>query len=326
MKILVADKLEDSAIAGLRELGAEVILAPDASGPALVDAIKASAPEVLIVRSTKAMADVQDAGKGSLKLIIRGGAGTDNIDKAAAAERGIAVCNCPGMNAVAVAELTMGHIINLDRRLPEQNAELKAGHWNKREYAKARGLKGAKFLVVGTGAIGLEVIKRAKAFGMDITAQSRSLTESMAEAIGAHAIPFTREALLEAIPAFDIVSMHVPVTDETRGMCDDGFFARMKPGAMFVNTSRGAIMDEAAVAKAVREKGIRAGLDVYNDQPADKVAEWRPAVAEVDGVLCSHHVGASTDQAQAAVADEVVRIVSIYKAEGRFEHQVNAGR
>ncbi|MAY74267.1 MAG: hypothetical protein CMJ31_05985 [Phycisphaerae bacterium] len=324
MKILVADALEDVAIDGLRALGADLHLVPDASGDALAKAVGETRPEVLVVRSTKAPAEVMDAAGGSLKLIIRAGAGTDNIDKPAATERRVAVCNCPGMNAVAVAELTIGHLIALDRRLPEQDAALKAGHWNKAEFSKARGLKGRSLLVVGTGAIGLEVIKRARAFDMTVTAQSRSLTQSMAEAIGVSWIPFTREALLEVVPNFDAVSMHVPVTDETRGMCNADFFARMKPGAFFINTSRGAIMDEAALAVAVSERGIRAALDVYNDQPAGKSAEWRPDVATLDGVHCSHHVGASTDQAQLAVAEEVVRIVRVYAESGRFEHQVNA--
>lgn len=323
MKILVADKLEDVALAGLRALGAEVIADPDASGDALVASAARHKPAVLIVRSTKATAAVMDAAGAGLKVIVRAGAGTDNIDKSAATQRGIKVCNCPGTNSVAVAELTIGHLIALDRRLPEQNAALKAGKWNKGGFSKARGLKGTKLLVVGTGAIGLEVIKRAKAFDIDVTAQSRSLTQSMAEALGVRWIPFTREALLEALPRFDAVSLHVPVTDETKQMADARFFAAMKPGAFFINTSRGAIMDEAALADAVRARGIRAALDVYTEQPADKTADWKPAVAGLDGVYCSHHTGASTDQAQLAVAEEVVRIVKVYRAEGRVEHCVN---
>jgi len=323
MKILVADKLEQVALDGLAALDAEVICEPDLSGAALTNAIARLAPTAVIVRSTKVLDDAIAAGSGSLKLIVRAGAGTDNIDKKSAADHGIGVCNCPGMNAVAVAELAIGHLISLDRRLPEQDAELKAGHWNKAKYGAARGLKGRALLVVGTGAIGLEVIKRARALEMDVRAQSRSLSKSMAEALGVSWIPFTREALLAELPRFDAVSMHVPVTDESRGMCNKAFFAAMKEGALFVNTARGAIVDEAALAEAVGVGKIRAALDVFNDQPASKEADWTPDVAALPGVYCSHHIGASTEQAQLAVAEEVVNIVRIFKEQGRYEHCVN---
>ncbi|MEM7622767.1 MAG: NAD(P)-dependent oxidoreductase [Planctomycetota bacterium] len=323
MKVLVADKLEAVAVQGLAELGAELISEPDLAGDTLVRAAADNKPDVVIVRSTKVPAEVQAAAGGSLRLIIRAGAGTDNIDKDAAASAGIAVCNCPGPNAVAVAELTMGHLIGLDRFLPEQDAELKSGRWNKKRYAAARGLKGRSLVVIGTGAIGLEVIKRAKAFDMRVAAQSRSLTRSMAEALGVGWIPFTREALLEALPGFDAVSMHVAVVDETRGMCDERFFAAMKDGAFFINTARGGVVSDGALIDALRAGRVRAALDVFNDQPADKSADWACPYADVPGVVLSHHNGASTEQAQLAVAEEVVRIAQIYRDEGRFEHCVN---
>lgn len=323
MKILVADKLETLAMNGLAALGAEVIAEPDATGPSLVAAAADHKPGVLIVRSTKAPAEAQAAAGGSLKLIIRAGAGTDNIDKDAARNAGIAVCNCPGTNAVAVAELAMGHLISLDRFLPEQDGELKSGSWNKKKYAAARGLKGRSLLVIGTGAIGLEVIKRARAFDMDVWAQSRSLTRSMAEALGVGWVEFTREALLKSLPRFDAVTMHVAVVDETRRMCDRRFFEAMKAGAFFINTARGAVVDDDALIAALEAGKVRAALDVFNDQPADKVADWACPYADVPGVVLSHHNGASTEQAQLAVAEEVVNIVRIYRDEGRFEHCVN---
>jgi hypothetical protein len=207
--VLIADKVEPECREGLEALADRVVYAPDASGDDLVAAIRSESPTVLVVRSTKVPSDALAAGE-DLKLVIRAGSGFDNVDTAFAAERDIAVCNCPGMNAVAVAELTLGHLIALDRRLPEQDAALKVGKWDKKGFGKARGLKGRSVLVVGTGAIGIEVIRRLQAFGMDVWAQSRSLTEEVARALGVKWIPFTREALLEAVPRFDVVTVHVP--------------------------------------------------------------------------------------------------------------------
>lgn len=330
MIALIADKLEASALEGLAGLGFEVVSKPDLDGSTLGNAIGEVGPAVLVVRSTKVPAHALENGAGTLKLVIRAGSGHDNIDSKAAGALGIAVCNCPGMNAVAVAELTMGHLISLDRRLPAQDAELKAGRWNKQEYSKARGLKGRSLLVVGAGAIGLEVIKRAQAFGMSVALQSRSLTGSQASALGVEAIPYSREALLEALPRFDAVSMHVPLTDDSNGMCNADFFNAMKRGALFINTARGPVVDERALAAAVETRGIRAALDVYNDQPSFKEGPFEPAIRGVvsgtGGVVqFSHHVGASTDQAQDAVAEEVVRIARVWTESGAFEHCVNSG-
>ncbi|MBX3323282.1 MAG: hypothetical protein KF757_09860 [Phycisphaeraceae bacterium] len=323
MHILIADKFEAAGIAGLERLGATVTVEPDLQPDTLPAALNRTGAKVLVVRSTKVPAAVLDAAP-TLEAVIRAGAGYDNIDCDHAAERGIAVCNTPGMNAVAVAELTMGHLINLDRRLPEQDAEIKAGHWNKKEYAKSRGLKGMTMLVIGTGAIGTEVIKRAQAFGIEIWAQSRSLGDDTARALGIRPLPYTRDALYEALPRMDAVTIHLAATDDTRGLCDERFFAAMKPGAYFINTSRGEVVVEEALIEAVKTKGIRAALDVYHNQPKEPAAPWTSKVAQTSGVYGSHHCGASTDQAQFAVAEEVVRIVSEHMSGGEWLHQVNA--
>lgn len=323
MRILIADKLEQIALDGLAGLGAEVISEPDATPEGLGELASRHEARVLVVRSTRVPADVFERA-ASLKLVIRAGSGYDSIDCEAAGAAGVAVCNTPGMNGVAVAELTMGHLLSLDRRLPAQDAELRAGRWNKKEYSKARGLKGRSLLVVGGGAIGLEVVRRAKAFDMRVGMQSRSLTESQAGAIGVEPVGYSREALLAALPRFDAVTMHVPLTDDSRKMCDGAFFEAMAPGASFINTSRGGIVDEDALIRATRERGIRAAVDVYDDQPSFKDGAFRPAMADEPGIQFSHHVGASTDQAQDAVAEEVVRIVRIWQESGTFEHCVNA--
>lgn len=322
ISVLVADKFDAGCIAGLERLGCTVHVDPDLGPETMGNAIQATGAQVLCVRSTKVPASVIEAGD-SLKLIIRGGAGYDNIDTAAAGARGIPVCNCPGMNAVAVAEVAFGHILNLDRRISAQTNELAGGHWNKKEYSKAKGLKGRRLLVVGMGSIGTEVCKLAQAFGMEVSAQSRSLREDTARALGIKLIPYTREALSAELGEADVVSVHVAATPDTKELCGPGFFAAMKDGAYFINTSRGEIVDEGELIKAIETKGIRAGLDVYSDQPSSKDTDWQPAIAKVPGVSLTHHVGASTEQAQLAVGEEAVRIVASFQESGEALHIVN---
>lgn len=321
MRVLIADKFEDSGVEALKAAGCEVTVEPGLGPDTLGEALERLQPEVLIVRSTKVPAAVIE-GQNSLKGIIRAGAGHDNIDSAAASGKGVAVCNCPGMNAVAVAELAMGHIINCDRRLPAQDAELRAGHWNKKEYAKARGLKGLTLLLVGMGAIGREVATRANAFGMDVIGWSRSLTPQSARDFGVRFGGSSQGDLKKLLGQADVVSIHVAATPETKGMCDASFFAAMKDGAYFINTARGTLVDEKALLEAIKAKGLRVGTDVYQNQPGTPEEAFQTPLA-TDGVCCSHHCGASTDQAQQAVADETVRIVTEFQKTGRFINMVN---
>lgn len=323
MRVLIADKFETQGVEGLRGAGCEVVVEPGITPETMAEALTRLDPEVLVVRSTKVLAPAIEAAR-SLRFIVRAGSGYDNIDCDAAGRKGIRVSNCPGMNAVAVAELTMGHLINLDRRLPMQDAQLKSGKWNKAEFGRARGLKGLNILIHGYGSIGREVAQRAKAFGMHLYVTSRHHPSGDIGATGLHYVNSDRQAILDALPNMDAVTVHVPGTDETRGFCDAAFFAAMKPGAYFINTSRGSVVDEKALIEACRTRGIRAGLDVYCNQPATASGDWRPEIACEGDILCSHHCGASTDQAQNAVADEVVRLVSVYKESGRCENVVNA--
>ncbi len=323
LSVLMVDKFDDEAIEALRELGHTVHADAEIGPETMNDAIAACGAEVLAVRSTKVPATVIEKSS-TLKLIIRGGAGYDNIDCKSAGKAGIAVCNTPGMNAVAVAESTFGHLINIDRRINEQTSELKNGHWNKKEYSKARGLKGRRMLVIGMGSIGTEVVKRAQAFGMKVAAQSRSLREDTARALGIELIPYTRDALKDALGRMDVVSVHVAATPDTKELCGPGFFAAMKPGAYFINTSRGEIVDEGELANAMKTKGIRAGLDVFQNQPSSKDTNWKPAIADIPGISLTHHIGASTEQAQIAVGEEVVRVVDTFVRTNNPLHVVNA--
>ncbi|MFG0285087.1 MAG: NAD(P)-dependent oxidoreductase [Phycisphaerales bacterium JB039] len=322
LKVLIADKFETSGIEGLKALGCEVQLSPELGPDTLPAAIAAFEPDILIVRSTKVPAPVIE-GAESLKAIIRAGAGFDNIDIDAAAARGIGVCNCPGMNAVAVAEVAFAHLLCADRRLPEQLSDLRAGKWRKKEYAKARGIKGLTLGVIGVGAIGRAIVQRAKAFEMDVIGWDVIMTAARAAELGIRNGGSTRADLLKMLPKCDAVSLHIAANAETKNMCNAEFFAAMKPGAYFINTSRGTVVDEQALKAAILDKGVRAGLDVYQNQPPTPEMAWTTELASLPGVTCTHHCGASTDQAQQAVADETVRIVKVFSETGKLEHLVN---
>ena len=323
MDVLIADKFEKAGIEGLKAAGFAVRYEEKAGATGLAEVLGAADPEVLIVRSSKVSAGALE-GARRLRLIVRAGAGVDNVDVAAATARKVAVCNCPGMNAVAVAELTMGLLICCDRRIPDQTAALKACRWDKKGFAKGKGLKGMALGVVGVGAIGQEVIKRAVAFGMNVVAWSRSITPQHAAALDCEFGGNDTPALLTLARRCDAVTVHLPLAATTKALFSTEFFGAMRPGAYFINTSRGSVVDEAALRRAIAEKGLRAGLDVYESQPVEPEAAWECETAKMDGVYCTHHVGASTDQAQLAVAQETVRVIRVYKEQGRAENCVNA--
>ena len=317
MRVLIADKFEQSGRDGLEAIGCEYSFQPDAKDEALVEAIRQYEPDVLIVRSTKVNEAALDAG--ALKLVVRAGAGYNTIDVAAASRRGIYVSNCPGKNSIAVAELAFALILALDRRIADNVAALREGRWNKKEFSKARGLYGRTLGVVGTGQIGQEMIRRAWAFGMPVVAWSRSLTPEHAVELGVE----YKESPREVARAADIVSIHLALKPETRGLVDAAFFDAMREGAYFINTSRGEVVDQTALLRAMRERGIRAGLDVFAAEPASATGEFADEIAREPNLYGTHHIGASTDQAQEAIAAETVRIVRAFKETGEVPNVVN---
>lgn len=320
MKVLVADRFEKSGLDGLKSLGCDVLYEPDLKDDALTDAIGSSGAEVLIVRSTKVTRPMLEAGR--LSLVVRAGAGYNTIDVEAASARGISVANCPGKNSVAVAELAFGLILALDRRIADNVSDLKLGAWNKKEYSKARGLFGRTLGLLGVGGIGKEMIPRARAFGMPVVAWSRSLTPERAQELAVE----RKDTPAGVAASCDIASVHVALKPETKGLAGAEFFAAMKPGAFFINTSRAEVVDEAALEKAVREKGIRAGLDVFAGEPTGGSGEVSALIFQLPGVIGTHHIGASTEQAQEAIAAETVRIVREYIGAGRAPNVVNLAR
>jgi D-3-phosphoglycerate dehydrogenase len=318
VKVLVADKFEQSGIDGLEAAGCEVSYQPDLKDAALVAAIEQSGAEVLVVRGTAVTAAALEAGQ--LTLVVRAGAGYNTIDVATASRRGIYVSNCPGRNAIAVAELTFALILALDRRVPDNVADLRAGRWNKKEYSKARGLFGRTIGLIGYGNIGAEVARRADAFGMHVVAWSRRLTRGQAAAT----VPVAVAASPEELAAMsDIVSLHLALTPETRGFVGANILGRMRAGCYFINTARAEIVDQTALAQVAREGKIRIGLDVFANEPGSAAADFADPLVALPHVYGTHHIGGSTDQAQEAIAAETVRVVAAYKNTGRVPNVGN---
>ena len=320
MKVLVADKFEKSGLEGLEAAGCEVVYEPDLKDQALADAIHQSSAEILVVRGTQVTRPMLEAGR--LSLVIRAGAGYNTIDVETASERGIYVANCPGKNSIAVAELAFGLLLALDRRIVDGSKDLQGGVWNKKEYSKAKGLLGRTLGLIGVGGIGKEMIPRAKAFGMPVVAWSRSLTPEKAAALGVE----RKGSPAEIAACADVVSVHVALKPETKGLCNAAFFAQMRPGTFFLNTSRAEIVDQDALAAAVSSRGLRAGLDVFAGEPSGGAGAVSDPIFQLPGVIGSHHIGASTDQAQEAIAAETVRIVREYQEKGRAPNVINLAR
>ncbi|WP_069131550.1 NAD(P)-dependent oxidoreductase [Rhodohalobacter halophilus] len=316
MKVTIADKLPDEAIQQLEELGLSV---DNSAGLKETDLAK-GLPEsqILIVRSTVVNeACINNSPK--LSLIIRAGAGVNNINIEAASGKGIYVANCPGKNAIAVAELTMGLILSIDRFIPDNVGDFKAGRWNKAAYSKADGLYGKTIGVIGLGMIGSEVVKRAKAFGLNVAAWSRSLTPAQAEEMK---ITY-KESVADVAKSCDILTVHLAMNAETKGIISKEVLSHLKDGAMFINTSRAGVVDEEALYMELKSGRLKAGLDVFSDEPEFKEGEFDSRFRELENVYVTHHIGASTNQAQLAVANDAVDIVRGYIQEGKVRNWLN---
>ena len=321
MRVLIADAFEQSGIAGLEAAGCEVVFQPGLKGDALREAIATTRADVLVVRSTQVTAPMLEAG--ALSLIVRAGAGYNTIDVAAASSRGIYVSNCPGKNAVAVAELALGMLLALDRRIPDNVVALRAGTWNKKEFSKARGVFGSTLGLVGYGSIGQEVARRALGFGMRVVVWSRRFASGEQPSD----LPVTAVRSLDDLATTaDIVSVHLALNKDTRGLLDASFFRRMKPGAAFINTARAEVVDYAALENAVTDRGLRVALDVFPDEPATGSGDFSTPLAALPNVYGTHHIGGSTDQAQEAIAAETVRVITAYMTTGKVPNVVNLAR
>jgi D-3-phosphoglycerate dehydrogenase / 2-oxoglutarate reductase len=324
MKVLVADKFEQSGLDGLKAAGCDVVYRPELKDEALAGAIRDTAADVLVVRGTSVTAPMLESG--ALSLVVRAGAGYNTIDVASASARGIYVSNCPGKNAIAVAELAFALLLSLDRRVPDNVAELRAGSWNKKEYSKARGLFGRTLGLLGYGSIGQEMAKRAHAFGMPIVVWSRRFASGNAH-VADELTPMTLGASPADVAArSDVLSVHLALNADTKGLVGAAVLDKLKPGSYFVNTARAEVVDQAALERVIRANDIRVGLDVFANEPKDATGEFTDAIAALKNVYGTHHIGASTDQAQEAIAAEAVRIIASYKDTGKVPNVVNLAK
>ena len=310
MKVLLADALPDAAVERLEAAGDEVTRMPDLDADTLPEHIAGF--EVLIVRSTKVTAAALDQAD-SLGLIVRAGAGTNTIDCDRAAELGVFVCNVPGKNALAVAELTMGLLIAIDRHIKAGTADLRAGTWNKKAYSKAEGLFGRRMGIIGVGDIGIATAARERVRHRRRRRRQARLERpryrsrrSSRHHVRRHARRAARHQRhrFAARARLDRHQGHgrhgVPRQDE----------GRRRPA----QPSRGDVVDEAALIDAMDNRGMRAGLDVYANEPGSGTAEFDSTLAKHPSVVGTHHVGASTNQAQAAVTDGTIDTVQAYRA------------
>ena len=319
MNVLIADKFESEGIADLKKIGCTIAQDVDLSGESLADALAGDGCEVLIVRSTRVTADMIQRAV-ALKLIIRAGSGYNTIDIDAARHKGIRVANCPGMNSVAVAELAMGLMLALDRRIVDNVNDLRRGVWAKREYSKTRGVKGRTLGVVGLGRIGYLIAKRAHAFEMELIYTDIIRNEEAEKELGIVRVDFD-----ELLARSDFVTLHVPADASTKHLMNEEHLTKMKPTAFVINCSRGDVVDSAALVRALQAGELAgAGLDVYENEPGVSDKEFNDPAGKSDRVYGTHHIGASTEQAQLAVAQEVVRLIDHYQRTGEVLNCVNA--
>lgn len=316
MRLLLADKIDARALDELRVLGVEIVSRPELTSSTLPSALDGIG--ILVVRSTEVTAQAIEAGR-QLNLIIRAGAGVSNIDVAAASARGIYVATCPGKNAIAVSELAMGMILALDRRIVDATVDLRSGRWEKSKYANARGVYGRRIGIAGLGAVGRELVARARVFGLDIVAWSRSLTQARAQRMDVgHA-----RTLEDLAARSDIFTVHLPLTSQTRGIVNRRVIEALPEGAIFINTASSDLVDIKALEEAVATKGLRVGLDVFPGEPDGMSAVYEPEILGRGIVYGTPHIAASTEQAQRAIAMETARIVRAFLTEEDVPNVVN---
>ena len=304
MKILIADKLHQDVVEKLNGLAESCVFKPSLKAEDLPQ--EGADADVIIVRSTKVTAETIEAAK-RLSLIIRAGAGVNTIDLQAASARGVSVCNCPGKNAVAVAELAVALMLSWDRRVPDGVAALRSGKWNKGEFSKAEGMQGRTVGIIGLGSIGEAVIERLRGFNVNLVAWSRSLTPEKAEEMGLGYC----SSPLEVAEQSSIVSAHLALNSDTRGLLGEEFFSKLQEGEMFINTCRAEVVQRDALKNAL-DRGVRVGTDVFHDEPAGKAGDYEDDIASHKNVYGSHHIGASTTQSELATGMEAARIVEAF--------------
>ncbi|HSO37093.1 MAG TPA: NAD(P)-dependent oxidoreductase [Labilithrix sp.] len=322
MRLLIADKLHPRAVEELRTLPVDVLYEPELTKETLES--KLHGVGILVVRSKEVTRKAIESAL-HLNLIVRAGAETATIDVKAASERGIYVANCPGKNSSAVAELVYGLLISIDRRIPDAVASLRAGKWERSEFAKAEGLIGKTIGIAGLGAIGRDVAQRAKAFGMHPIGWSRSLSPARAADLG---IGYA-STLEELASKSDILTLHLALNERTRGIVSRRVFDVMPKRSIFINCARPDLVDYEAMSDAIKSRGLRVGLDVVPNEPRGKkeipADLFNIAAPTATGgfLYATPHIAASTDQAQLSIATETVRVIRSFLLEGEVPNVVN---
>lgn len=323
MRLLIADKLHPLALEELRTLPVEILYEPELTKETLQNKLRGTG--ILVVRSTEVTREAIESTR-ELNLIVRAGAETSTIDVRAASERGVYVSNCPGKNSSAVTELVFGMMVALDRRIPDAVASLRAGKWERSEYAKAEGLHGKTLGIAGLGAIGRDVAASARAFGLHPVAFSRGLTPARAAELGVG----YAATLAELAQKSDILTLHLSLNERTRGIVDADILSRLPKRAMLLNLAREGLVDYAAMAEAVKHRGLRVACDVFPNEPRSGGKEIAPDLfhlttpSATGGFLYgTPHIASSTDSAQFAIASETVRVIRSFLQEGHVPNVVN---
>lgn len=316
MRLLIADSIDLLPLEELRVLGIEVVSDPTLDKDTLPEAL--AGVGILVVRQTEVTAKAVEHAR-ELNLIVRAGGGTGNIDVEAASARGIYVANCPGKNAVAAAELAMAMALALDRRIVDANRDLAAGRWERASYGGESGMLGRHIGIAGLGAVGREVLTRARAFGMRPHVASRGLSAAKAQKLDVAYAPS-----LERLAAVsDVLTIHLPLNPQTRGCISRLVLEALPHEAIVVNTARAELFDLDALLDLAPKKGLRLGLDAFPNEPKDASASYKTAFAGMKDVICTPHIAGATRQAQRAIADEVTRVVRSFLTEEDVPNVIN---
>ena len=310
-KVLVSDNLSETGIELMKERGLDVTVKTGLSEDELCEII---APyEAMVVRSqTKVTSRVIDAAE-SLRVIGRAGVGVDNIDLDAATNRGIIVMNTPGGNTVSTAEHTIALMMAVARNIAAANGSVKGGEWERKRFQGSE-IAGKTLGILGVGRVGTEVAKRAKGLGMDVIVNDPLLTPAKAEELG-----LVMMSIDEILAEADFLTVHVPLRPETHHMISEREFDLMNPGARIMNCARGGIIDEAALVKAIESgKVAGAGLDVHEQEPPEP-----SALMEMDNVVMTPHVAASTSEAQENVAVIIGKQIGEFLESGTVANAIN---
>ena len=317
MRILAICELPDVALEQLRLLGAEVRYEPTLRPDQLRQAIPGAG--VLIVGSKRVSPEVIAAGD-ALQMIVHAGPGVGDVAVEEASAQGVFITECPNQHAIAVAELTFGLILALDRRIVDNTLATREGRWQRAEFRDARGLAGRTLGVLGYGSAGREVARRAASFGMNVVAWSPTPPGEGISAPGVTFCNWPRELARQS----DIVTVHaIDGRAEQEVLVNAEFLDNMRQGAYLVHVGHPAAAEEAALADAVGKRDLRVALDIYGSAPVGEVTRFRSRLCELPGVISTQHIGPLTEQALHAIAGEVVRIIRGFVVSGEIINCLN---